>query len=192
MSKKDQSEFTPSIQGIIHSVQNFILLAERNNYKSIAFCLIGSNFLDNIISPQQGTKKERQIKLAEIIIQAAVEQRKTLERIVLVDFGNEAFMYDLLESEKISEEKMKGVKATNGVVGISEGKTKARGITDYSLHECEVIVNSLNMEGEFINAGSFSGFIARQTGSAQEKIQNDLRNYINEFNKRILDTKKYK
>src|SRR6185369_6055010 len=90
MKRTKDEDFQPTIQGIIRSVQNSILLVEKNNYKSVAFCLIGSNFLDSIIPPSQGTKKERQEKLAEIIIKAAVEQNKKL-KIVFVDFGNEAF-----------------------------------------------------------------------------------------------------
>ena len=46
---------------------------------------------------------------------------------------------------------LEGISALSGVIGLGGGKTRKRGITDYSLHKCEVIVNSLNIEGEFIN-----------------------------------------
>ena len=191
IEKKDKDL---NIQGVIRSVQNSILLAERNGYKSLAFCLIGSNFLDNIISPNQGTKKERQIKLAEIIVRTAVEQRKNLEKIVFVDFGNAAFQsaYGKVGSEhvfgdkKSEVEKIEKISATSGVVSSpANGKPKEKGITDYSLHKCEVIVNSLNIEGEFINSGSFSGFIASKTGSGKNQIQKEIEKHISEFNKRL-------
>ncbi|KLL03377.1 MAG: hypothetical protein MRECE_18c033 [Mycoplasmataceae bacterium CE_OT135] len=102
VQKDKGKEFEPNIQGIIRSVQNCILLVEKNNYKSVAFCLIGSNFLDSIISPNQGTKKERQLKLAEIIIKSVVKQIKSLEKIVFVDFGNSAFMESFI-TIKITE-----------------------------------------------------------------------------------------
>ncbi|RHZ36890.1 macro domain-containing protein [endosymbiont GvMRE of Glomus versiforme] len=186
IEKKDKN-FRANIEGIIRSVQNSILLAEKSNYKSIAFCLIGSNLLDDIIPPNQGTKKERQIKLAEIIIKSAVEQRKGSEKIVFVDFGNTAF------SEawwKISEEYPRGGKMVNtftikGFTYVGKGKKNEKGITDFPLHKCEVIVNSLNIEGEFIGSGSFSGFIAGKTGLGKSKIQKEIKEHITEFNKRL-------
>ncbi|CAJ0892882.1 5813_t:CDS:2 [Entrophospora sp. SA101] len=177
IQKNAGSEFEPNIQGIIHSVQNSIILAEKNNYKSIAFCLVGSSFLDRIF-PNQGTKKEKQLKLAEIIIKSAVEQRKSLEKIVFVDFGNTAFMEVNIKigTESYFRKKL-------GIVSILFCGNNS--ITDYSSHKCEVIVNSLNMEGEFISSGSFSGFIAKKTGSRKSKIQKKIKEHITEFNKRL-------
>ncbi|RHZ37663.1 macro domain-containing protein [endosymbiont GvMRE of Glomus versiforme] len=176
IEKKDKN-FRANIEGIIRSVQNSILLAEKNNYKSIAFCLIGSNLLDIIISPSQGTKKERQVKLAGIIIKAAAEQRKNLEKIVFIDFGNQAFLDAFMANYLFKkDEKSKGLFTFS---------SSDRGITDYSFHKCEVIVNSLNIEGEFISSGSFSGFIANKTGSKKYKIQKEIKENIAEFNKRL-------
>lgn len=175
LEKADKEEFQPTIQGIIRSVQNSILLAERHNYKSIAFCLIGSSMLDSIIPPSQGTKKERQVKLAEVIIRAAIEQSKKLKKAYFIDFGNEAFLKSRRNLEKEIEKKFPENGAISGNVAI----------TDYSCHQCEVIVNSLNIEGEFINSGSFSGFIAKKTGSGKNQIQKEIREYISEFNKRL-------
>ena len=187
IQKNAVSEFEPNIQGIIHSVQNSIILAEKNNYKSIAFCLVGSSFLDRIF-PNQGTKKKKQLKLAEIIIKSAVEQRKSLEKIVFVDFGNSAFTKVFFENDwgKDFYGKLNGVGVHSGNKwDENKNKVEKRGITDYSLHRCEVIVNSLNMEGNFISSGSFSGFIAGKTGFGKGKIQNEIKKYINEFNKRL-------
>ncbi|KLL03379.1 MAG: hypothetical protein MRECE_18c036 [Mycoplasmataceae bacterium CE_OT135] len=41
------------------------------------------------------------------------------------------------------------------------------------------------MEGEFINSGSFSGFIASKAGSGKNKIQKEIKKNITEFNKRL-------
>lgn len=189
ISKKKNENFRATIQGVIRSVQNAILLAEKNNYKSIAFCLIGSSFLDSIIFPNQGAKKERQEKLAEIIIKSAIEQRKNLEKIIFVDFGNDAFTRTLQRvGKKYSIEKMKGINSScSGSVDSDrkEIKQKKKGIIDYSSHQCEAIVNSLNTEGEFISSGSFSGFIASKTGSEKSKIQKKIKENISEFNKRM-------
>ena len=185
--KENKDFFQSNIQGIIRSVQNSILLAERNNYKSTAFCLIGSNFLDNIIPPNQATRKERRVKLAEIIIRAAIEQKKSLERIVFVDFGNSAFQRALLlviKEKGFTYGEEGKVIAVVESYGIGGGKEK-KGITDYSLHECEVIINSLNTEGEFVNSRSLSGFIASQTGSGKNQIQKEIKKCIFQFNKRL-------
>jgi hypothetical protein len=184
-SKEDKKGFQPTIKSISRSVQNSIILAERYNYENIAFCLIGSNFLDSIISPNQGTKKERQVKLAEIIIKAAVKQRKNLEKIVFVDFGNKAFNEAYSRVRKERPGLIANTHTAEGIIIAGKNKGEKRGITDYSLHKCEAIVNSFNIEGEFINSESFSGFIAKKTGSGKNQIQKEIREYILEFNKRL-------
>lgn len=105
-----------------------------------------------------------------------------MERIAFVDFGNQAFGEAWSKVNPKCSGRLKDVFTIRGHDYLTG---KKRGIADYSLHKCEVIVNSLNVEGEFINSGSFSGFIAGKTGSKKIKIQNDIKEYITEFNKRL-------
>ena len=104
---------------------------------------------------------------------------------VFVDFGNTAFFDARMKMDEkyLLRDKLKKFSVVNGVIEVGD-KLEKRGIADYSLHKCEVIVNSLNIEGKFINSGSFSGFIAHKTGSQKDKIQKAIKEHISVFNQR--------
>ena len=174
-------EFEPSLERIVKSVQNSVILAEKKNYKSLAFPLLGGGiFLDRIADLNSENKKQKQLSLAKSIIEASIKQRKSLKKIVFVDFGNEVFQEAWEQVKKdYSTEEIQGINS----VGDPQRK---KGITYYSLHQCQVIVNPSNLEGEFANSGGLSGFIAGKVGQDKKLIQKEINNCIQQFNQRII------
>ena len=175
-------DYGSSIQGVSISVKNAIILAERNGYKSIAFPLADNNLLDLIFPPNQGSKDERKLKLAWVIMNSALIQRKSLERIVFVDFGRKRFFMEVAGSffgkQQTNDKDLKEFKAIFSGDG--------QGITDFSFHKCEVIVNTtFNVEGKFVGSRGLSGFIANRAGSGKNQIQKEIKEHISELNQRL-------
>lgn len=185
MARKDV-EFEPNLKGLVCSIQNSIILAEKNNYESIAFPLADSKFIDLVLPSNQGSRRERKLRLAEIIIKAVINQRKKLKKIVFVEFGDNVFTE---AGAKIAFEEDYNKKLGQGME-VKIVFQKSKGITDYDLHECELIVNTtFNMEGKFNGSKGISGLIAIKTGSGKNKIQNEIREHLAEFNTRLRSNK---
>ena len=178
-------EFQPTVQNFIRSIQRAIILVEEKGYKNIAFPLVDNEFLDLILPPEQSSKSERKHELARMIIIAALSQSKNLERIIFVGLGGEF----AVEITKITENKhyqnnIENIKKINELSGMY--LTSGKGITDYSEHKCEVVVNTtFNVEGKFIGSRGLSGFICQRTGSGKNQIQKEIKECISEFNKRL-------
>jgi len=65
--------------------------------------------------------------------------------------------------------------------------TSRKGITDYSEHKCEVIVNTtFNVEGKFIGSRGLSGFICQRTGSGKSQIQKEIKECISKVKSKNL------
>ena len=126
------------------------------------------------------------LELALIIIKAALSQARVLEKIVFVDYGDKAFQKAWNEREKWNTNNIEEVIVVSGLANLEKTTPRLRGITDYSLHKCKVIVNTtFNMEGKFISSHGLSGFIASRTGSGKAQIQKELVKNITEFNSRL-------
>ena len=80
----------------VRSIQQAVLLAERERYESIAFPLVDNETLDLILLPEMyGSQAERRQKLAFMIMKAAFSQArscKKLKKIVFVDYGDKVFL----------------------------------------------------------------------------------------------------
>ena len=80
----------------VRSIQQAILLAEREGYKSIAFPLVDIKTLDLILPPEMyGSQAERRSRLAFMVMKAAFSQArncKKLKKIVFVDYGDKVFL----------------------------------------------------------------------------------------------------
>jgi len=75
----------PTLQGVVRSVQNSILLAERNNLRDLAIPFVGGSIFFRAMK----ISKE---KLLRGIMEAAINQRNdklTVQRIIFVSFGAE-------------------------------------------------------------------------------------------------------
>lgn len=75
----------PTRQGVIRSIQNSILLAERNNLRDLAIPFVGGS----IFFHAMGITKE---ELARSIMEAAINQRDdelTVQRVIFVSYGAE-------------------------------------------------------------------------------------------------------
>ena len=105
--------------------------------------------------------------------------------VIFVGLGGEF----AVEITKITENKhyqnnIENIKKINELSGMY--LTSGKGITDYSEHKCEVIVNTtFNVEGKFIGSRGLSGFICQRTGSGKNQIQKEIKECISEFNKRL-------
>jgi len=64
-------ELKPTLQGVILSVQNSIILVERHSYKSIVFPVFpligGENFFTLFFFGSEGTKEEQHLKTRRIL-----------------------------------------------------------------------------------------------------------------------------
>jgi len=75
----------PTRQGVIRSIQNSILLAEKNNLRDLAIPFVGGH----IFFHAMGISKE---ELLRSIMEVAINQRNdelTVQRIIFVSFGAE-------------------------------------------------------------------------------------------------------
>ncbi|CAI2161403.1 10331_t:CDS:2 [Funneliformis geosporum] len=82
----------PSVPFLIKSIQNTILLLERNNKPSVAFPLIGGELFLNCFTDLTGTKDAKQQELAEAIIISAIKQRSKDDLVLkFLDYKGNAF-----------------------------------------------------------------------------------------------------
>ena len=113
---------------------------------------------------------------------------KKLKKIVFVDYGDKVFSSAWEKLAKIKPGNIKEVIVKRGFVNEFGKKPSFReqGITDFSLHRCQVIVNTtFNVEGKFVGSSGLSGYIAYQTGSTKADIQRAIEKNITEFNQRL-------
>lgn len=139
-ASRNDPAFVPSLEGVVMSVRNSILLAQKNDFNSIAIPFIGGKiFLSRI-----GISAE---ELAAAIVDSILSTPRDNIEVKLVAFGQTDF--ELFQ--KILHER-------GDPFPVLEGS-----ITDFSLHHCPVIVNAANMEVEI--GGGISGVIGAASGS---------------------------
>lgn len=142
----------PTRQGVVRSVQNSILLAERLNYESLAIPFIGGNIFLTAIG---GSKQE----LARNIIEAAINQRNnelTVQRMIFVPFE--------AEDKTIFQEVLADLRTRYPAERLNGVDIRRGDITQFTTHGCSAIVNAANMEVNF--GGGVSGVIGHATGQA--------------------------
>jgi O-acetyl-ADP-ribose deacetylase (regulator of RNase III) len=175
-SGSHDSDYHPTKESVILSVQNSIILAERQNVKSLAIPLIGGNiFLNHIKKTSPDITPE---KLAEMIVKAAINQRNALDKdlkIVFIDYNNSKnFQQALDKLKEVKEDSDWKSKFNDNNTKVVDGD-----ITNFSIHGCEAIVNAANCEVQF--GDGVSGDISSKTGQSAE-INQRAREIINQYN----------
>ncbi|CFW93095.1 protein of unknown function [endosymbiont DhMRE of Dentiscutata heterogama] len=188
---KERSKFPSDeefIECVVKSVQNCIILAERNNSEKLAVPFVGGDIFLGKCDPE---------KLAEGIIRGVANQLaecQKLEEVTLIDYsGNTRHLFlekvqqvkgdlfgftNFFDKDKHFAAALKG-KPTKGL------QVKVGDIRNKSLHSCSAIVNAANT---YYGMGSgLAGAIKAQTGNA-EKIDAKAKELINEFNSLIDDS----
>jgi O-acetyl-ADP-ribose deacetylase (regulator of RNase III) len=87
--------YHPTKESIIRSVQNSIILAGREKIQSLAIPLIGGDIFLNLIKKTSPDITQEQ--LAEVIVKAAINQRKATKedlKIFFVDYNSDNFQSD--------------------------------------------------------------------------------------------------
>ncbi|KLL03158.1 MAG: hypothetical protein MRERV_50c003 [Mycoplasmataceae bacterium RV_VA103A] len=188
---KERSKFPSDeefIECVVKSVQNCIILAERDDFEKLAVPLVGGDIFLGKCDPE---------KLAEGIIRGVTNQLaecQKLKDIVLIDFDQKP-PYLFLKKIQQLEKELFGDTAffaeDNHFVGnLKSDKTKGiqvrvGDIRDKNLHKCSAIVNAANT---YYGMGSgLAGAIKAQTGNAG-KIDAKAKELISEFNSLIDDS----
>jgi 2-succinyl-6-hydroxy-2,4-cyclohexadiene-1-carboxylate synthase len=152
-------KFDPTLDGVVHSVQNSLELARRNGHRRVAVPFIGGKiFVDRIGIQTQ--------ELANQIVDAAVKSRGDLE-LRFVTFGEEdtALFRNALKRHE-------------GRVPANAAQVTLGSITDFKVHGASAIINAANMEVQF--GGGLSGAIGRATGHMDE-INKEAQKAIHDF-----------
>ncbi|CAI2161472.1 10373_t:CDS:10 [Funneliformis geosporum] len=169
-SHSGESNIKPTLDGVIKSVQNSLLLAQKNKITSIAFPLIGGEIFLDYFEELTGNEKDKKERLAETIMVNAINQVLNdlslgIITIVFVDFYS-FFRNGELPFQK-AYKKIKGEKNIwkNALdnARLVEGNNTNQGILNYENHKCEAIVNAANLECKF--GGGISGRIGKATGN---------------------------
>ncbi|CAG8679778.1 14416_t:CDS:1 [Cetraspora pellucida] len=183
------------VECVVKSVQNCIILAERNNFERLAVPLVGGDIFLGKCDPE---------KLAEGIIRGVANQLaecQKVKEIALIDFDKKPpylFLKKIQQLEKelfntkiqLSADRfigiLKGSNKTNSWFGNQKTiKVKVGDIRDKNLHSCSAIVNAANT---YYGMGSgLAGAIKAQTGNAG-KINAKAKELISEFNSLIDDS----
>ncbi|CAG8800786.1 35823_t:CDS:2, partial [Racocetra persica] len=188
---KERSKFPSDeefVECVVKSVQNCIILAERNNFEKLAVPLVGGDIFLGKCDPE---------KLAEGIIRGVTNQLaecQKLKDIVLIDFDQKP-PYLFLKKIQQLEKELFGDTAffaeDNHFVGnLKSDKTKGiqvrvGDIRDKNLHSCSAIVNAANTY--YGMGGGIAGAIKVETGNAG-KINAKAKELISEFNSLIGDS----
>ncbi|CAG8720951.1 14871_t:CDS:1, partial [Cetraspora pellucida] len=195
---KERSKFPSDeefVECVVKSVQNCIILAERNDFEKLAVPLVGGEIF---------LGKADIEKLVEGIIRGVANQLaecQKLKDIVLIDFDKKPpylFLKKVQQLEKelfsttiqLSADRFIGIlknnNKTNSWIGQQKTiKVKVGDIRDKNLHKCSAIVNAANT---YYGMGSgLAGAIKAQTGDG-EKIDAKAKELINEFNSLIDDS----
>ena len=156
----------PSLEGVILSVRNSILLASNHGYQKVAVPFIGGAIFAQMIGVEKNV-------IAHAILASAIETIKMHGggmEVVFTIFGKPDL--DLFTKE------LSTFKISEGI-SIVEGD-----ITQFNTHGCSVIVNAANMEVSF--GGGLSGVIARASEQADE-INAEAAKTVSEFNQSMMD-----
>ena len=139
--------YEPTKTSIANAIKNAFTLMTVNGYKKMAVPFIGGKIFITRIGVTANT-------LAKCIIDACFEANKDGSEFVLVIHGSHD--YNIFKKE-----------INNNYPSIDDSKVLKEGsILDYSLHQCDTIMNAANMEVEF--GGGLSGIIANATGNQVE------------------------
>jgi len=156
------------IDYVVRSVQNSIILADKNNFEKLAIPLVGGGIYLGSCDPQE---------LAESIIRGSINQLEkcqSLKEIIFIDWKSNSVKY--LE-KAILEKFAKEIKDKwLGKVSVIAGGGDIR---DKNLHGASVIVNAANTQVKF--GSGISGAIAEQVGN-KAKIETKARELIDKFN----------
>jgi len=176
------SETSMTVKSTSRTIQNAIILAERNNYNKIAVPYLGGNFWvhgDDVYNT------------AWVIVNAALNQIEKLSEVVFVVSGRKRGDVTTHWDEKDSYykprspleifQKMLAKYENKHPEKIGKGRVVKGDITDFSCHQCPVILNHLNMEGKL--NGKISRAIVAKSGKPQKEMENDIKQQAEKFNK---------
>lgn len=163
--------FKPSIDGVIGSIKNSLRLAKRKRFKSVAIPFIGGGIFLNSIGM---SKKE----LAYNIIKTAIQNMGALE-LSFIAYSQDDYELFQTEYQTVLSEESRFSRYSNQILfrlPVKQRSNVLRGsITDFALHNRELIVNAANTELSF--GGGLSGFIGRKTQESTQ-IDNDCQSII--------------
>jgi len=176
---KVDMDFEPTIEKIKNSIKNALDLANKNNIQSVAIPLVGGKIffgrINKGIKPDTKGKSNQEmpaitlVDLAGAIVDVALLNKYEKLSVKFVDYG----MSKGIRSQYLLKAAL--AKSQSEMVVYGSGK---RGITDFSLHGCDAIINAANIEGEF--GGGISGIIGDATGM-RDAIDAAVKNKIIEF-----------
>ncbi|WP_299890003.1 hypothetical protein [uncultured Lacinutrix sp.] len=151
--------FEPTETSIANSIKNSFTLMSVNGYNKIAVPFIGGKIFISRIGVTANA-------LAKCIIDACFKANSDGSQFVLVIHGTHD--YNIFKQEINTN-----YPAINYSKVLKEGS-----ILDFSLHQCDTIMNAANMEVKF--GGGLSGIIANATGE-QVKIDAEALAAIKQF-----------
>lgn len=143
--------YEPTLQSVEDSIQACFSLAKIFGSKRLAMPYIGGSIFKNRIFKGMGlSEKEKNERLVKTIVDATIQFADEYKLdYCFVAFDDEAYTCFTDELKTRMDDKAIAVYLVQG------------DITDFSLHQCDGIINAANMEVQF--GGGISGAIARAT-----------------------------
>ncbi|NHE58707.1 macro domain-containing protein [Cyclobacterium plantarum] len=163
-----QTYYEPSLLSVENAISACFALAKANGNNRLAIPYIGGKIFKGRIFDGQGVSEEDQNhKLVASIVGASITNAK----LTGLDFC--FVVFDTATNLLFSHE----IKKSYDELNFSK-KLMVGDIVDFSLHQCDGIVNAANMEVQF--GGGISGAIAKASQD-QDNIDKDARSGIIQF-----------